>query len=173
MTTNIDFRRAWSGFGRWRRTRPFWAGVFTLIAALVLLYPPYSSLRFGDIMISVRTMGGVSALVIGAVMIACAGTFWFRPAGRFAAGIVTLILSVVAMATVNLGSFLLGTLLGLIGAALAIGWSPKTGTSHGRRRRRTHPETGDRAKSARFEPGQTIAEPVGSDRAVTAGGGGA
>lgn len=111
-------------FRDWRRTRPFWAGLFTLIAALLLLYPPYASLKFGDIEVSLRTTAGITALVIGMVLIACALAFWLRPELRLPAGIVTLVLSVVAVVTVNLGSLLIGTTMGLIGAALAIAWSP-------------------------------------------------
>ncbi|WP_438388136.1 DUF6114 domain-containing protein [Actinopolyspora saharensis] len=115
-------------FREWRRTRPFWAGVFTLIAALLLLYPPYASLKFGDIEVSLRTTAGITALVIGMVLIACGLSFWLRPELRMPAGIVTLVLSVVAVVTVNLGSLLLGTTTGLIGAALAIAWSPRRGS---------------------------------------------
>ncbi|RCW45055.1 hypothetical protein DFQ14_10316 [Halopolyspora algeriensis] len=111
-------------FRQWRRSRPFWAGVFTLSAALVLLYPPYASLKFGDVVITLKTLGGISALVVGVVMIICAVSFWIRPQFRMASGIVTLLLAVVAIVTVNLGSMFLGTLLGIIGAALGLAWSP-------------------------------------------------
>ncbi|NYH79725.1 hypothetical protein FHR84_003063 [Actinopolyspora biskrensis] len=111
-------------FRDWRRTRPFWAGLFTLVAALLLLYPPYASLKFGDVEVSLRTTAGITALVIGMVLIACGISFWMRPELRLPAGIVTLVLSVVAIVTANLGSFLIGTTMGLIGAALAIAWSP-------------------------------------------------
>ncbi|SDK71857.1 hypothetical protein SAMN04487820_111156 [Actinopolyspora mzabensis] len=114
-----------AGFRRWRRTRPFWGGLFTLLAALLLLYPPYASLKFGDIEVSLRTTAGISALVIGVVMIACALSFWIRPEWRLSAGIVALLLSLVALVVVNLGSFLIGTTLGVIGSSLAIAWSPR------------------------------------------------
>lgn len=112
-------------FRRWRGTRPFWGGLFTLLAALLLLYPPYASLKFGDIEVSLRTTAGISALVIGVVMIACALSFWIRPEWRLSAGILALLLSLVSLVVVNLGSFLIGTLLGVIGSSLAISWSPR------------------------------------------------
>lgn len=118
-------RLGWQQFRQWRRQRPFWAGLFTLLSALILLYPPYASLQFGDAVISLRTLGGISATVIGIVMVICGVSLWIRPQFRTAAGIVTLLLALVAIVTANLGSFLIGTLLGLIGAALALSWSPK------------------------------------------------
>lgn len=118
---------SWEGFRRFRRQRPFWAGVFTLLSGLILLFPPYASLKFGDAVISLNTMGGISSLVIGVVMIACAISFWSRPEFKVPASVVTMILALVAIVTSNLGSFLVGTLLGVIGAALGFAWSPKDG----------------------------------------------
>ncbi|ASU80869.1 hypothetical protein CDG81_05905 [Actinopolyspora erythraea] len=120
-----------AGFRSWRRTRPFWGGLFTLLAALLLLYPPYASLKLGDVEVSLRTTAGISALVIGVVMIACALSFWVRPEWRLSAGIVALLLSLVALVVVNLGSFLVGTTLGVVGSSLAIAWSPRRGAGSG------------------------------------------
>ncbi|WP_344682106.1 DUF6114 domain-containing protein [Saccharopolyspora taberi] len=117
--------REQSSAKKWRRGRPFWAGVCTLASGLLVLFPPYASFRFGDAMISLNTMGGVSSLVIGVVLISCGMSLWIRPEFRVAAGVVTLLLSLVAIVTSNLGSFLVGTLLGITGAALALAWTPK------------------------------------------------
>ncbi|MDR7300971.1 DUF6114 domain-containing protein [Haloactinomyces albus] len=137
-------RTAWRSFRRWRRTRPFWAGVFTLLSALLLLYPPYASLEFGAVVITLKTLGGLSALVIGTVMIICAVSFWTRPRFRLASGIVTLLLAVVAIVTVNLGSMFLGTLLGIIGAALGLAWSPAPEQPRSPRRTVGHAQAGTR-----------------------------
>ena len=120
----IDVVRQESNAKQWRRRRPFWAGVFALASGLLVLFPPYASLRFGDAMISLNTMGGVSSLVIGIVLISCGVSLWIRPEFRVPAGVVALLLSLVAIVTSNLGSFLVGTLLGIIGAALALAWTP-------------------------------------------------
>ncbi len=155
MTDHVDdhgtVRSGYRAFRRWRRTRPFWAGVFTLLAALVLLYPPYASLRFGDVVISLHTVGGISALVIGVVLIACAVSFWLRPEFRLAAGIVTLLLSVVAIVTANFGSFLIGTTLGLVGAALGIAWAPGPGPERATSLRAGRRSTGTPATPAENE----------------------
>ncbi|QUH05957.1 hypothetical protein HUO13_12590 [Saccharopolyspora erythraea] len=124
-------------FREFRRGRPFWAGLFTTASGLVVLFPPYASLRFGDAMISLNTMGGISSLVIGVVLVSCGISFWARPELRVVAGVVALLLSLVAIVTSNLGSFMLGTLLGIIGAALALAWSPGA-----RRRGRDEPAGG-------------------------------
>lgn len=114
-----------SGFRQWRRGRPFWAGAFTLASGLFILFPPYASLKFGDIVVSLNTLTGLSAMVIGVLLVCCGLSFWTRREFRIPAGVVTLLLSVAAIVTANLGSFLIGTLLGVVGAALGIAWTPK------------------------------------------------
>ncbi|WP_406692591.1 DUF6114 domain-containing protein [Saccharopolyspora sp. ID03-671] len=114
-----------SKFRQWRRSRPFWAGICTLASGLLILFPPYASLKFGDIVVSLNTLTGLSAMVIGVLLVCCGLSFWTRQEFRLPAGIVTLLLSVAAIVTANLGSFLIGTLLGLVGAALGIAWTPR------------------------------------------------
>ncbi|MFD0487055.1 DUF6114 domain-containing protein [Saccharopolyspora erythraea] len=142
-------------FRKFRRGRPFWAGLFTTASGLVVLFPPYASLRFGDAMISLNTMGGISSLVIGVVLVSCGISFWARPELRVGAGVVALLLSLVAIVTSNLGSFLLGTLLGITGAALALAWSP------GARRRGGDDQVGDTASA---EPTGIVASGVAAVR---------
>lgn len=136
-----DARSTRARFRQWRRSRPFWAGVCTTLSGLVILFPPYASLKFGDVVVSLNTLTGMSALVIGVVLLSSAVSFWIRPQFRFPAGIVTLLVSVAAIVTANLGSLLIGTVLGIVGAALGIAWSP----SAKKRRARKAPPIGEHA----------------------------
>lgn len=113
-----------SDFRRWRRSRPFWAGVSTVIAALLLLYLPYATLRLGEWTLSLGTLSGAAGLTIAVLLLVCAAAMWFRPEFRLAAGLVVVVLSLVALVAVNLGSFLFGTMFGIVGGSLAIAWSP-------------------------------------------------
>ncbi|WNV90084.1 DUF6114 domain-containing protein [Umezawaea sp. Da 62-37] len=117
--------RAWRAFRAWRRGRPFWAGLFVGLSGLVILAPPYANLRLGDLVISIKTFGGVSALLIGVLLEIAAGALWFRPGFRFPAGVVAVLLSLIALVTTNLGGFLVGTILGLLGGALAVSWTDR------------------------------------------------
>jgi hypothetical protein len=127
--------RAWRAFRAWRRGRPFWAGLFTAAAGLIILAPPYATLHLGDLVISIKTLGGVSALLIGALLLMCAGAMWLRPGVRFPAGVVAVLLSLIALVTTNLGGFLVGTLLGLVGGALAVAWTDRPRVKHKRGKR--------------------------------------
>ena len=117
--------RAWGRFREWRRTRPFWSGVFLVLAGLIIVFPPFATLQLGEMAISIQTIGGLSGALIGTLLIICALTMWVRPQFRLAAGITALLLALVALVTTNLGGFLLGTLFGLLGSALAISWTRK------------------------------------------------
>jgi hypothetical protein len=117
--------RAWRAFSRWRRSRPFWAGLFLLLSGLVIIFPPFASFKLGAMALSIQTVGGLSGALIGTLLVVCALSMWIRPQFRLAAGIAALILALVALVTTNLGGFLAGTLLGMIGSALAIAWTPK------------------------------------------------
>ncbi|MCG8915204.1 DUF6114 domain-containing protein [Actinokineospora sp. PR83] len=114
-----------SRFARRRRERPFRAGVFLLVSAVAIAVPPYATFRLGDAVISIRTLGGVSALLIGALMAICGLSLWVRPQYRIAAGTTAALLSLIALVTSNLGGFLVGTLSGLVGSALALAWTDR------------------------------------------------
>ncbi|MGZ3142787.1 DUF6114 domain-containing protein [Lentzea chajnantorensis] len=130
--------RLWRSFTAWRRGRPFWAGLFVIAGAMVILFPPFVGVKLGDMIISIKTIGGVSALLIGTLLIICGLSLWIAPGFRLASGIVTVLLSLVALVTTNLGGFLLGTVLSLLGGALAVAWTdvPKEPKAPGEKRRR-------------------------------------
>ncbi len=117
--------RAWREFGHWRRGRPFAAGVFLLASGVAIIVPPYATFRVADVVVSITTIGGVSALLIGALLTICGLSLWLRPQFRFAAGVTAMLLSLIALAATNLGGFLVGTLFGVLGAALALAWTDR------------------------------------------------
>ena len=113
----------WRRFTAWRRGRPFWAGLCVAVGARLILFPPFAGLKFGDLMISMQTLGGVSALLIGTLLGICAVALWAQPRFRLASGIVTVLLSLVAVVVTNFGGFIIGTLSSLLGGALALAWT--------------------------------------------------
>jgi len=121
---HVDEARA--RFRRWRRSRPFWAGAFTLACGLMVVFPPFASLQIADITVSLHTVGGAGSLVVGVVLLMCGVAHWFQPHYRVPAGIVTLLLSLVALVVANLGVLLVGTITGIVGGCLALSWRAKS-----------------------------------------------
>lgn len=140
----------WPGFTRWRRGRPFWAGLFVAAGAFIILFPPFVGVKLGDMVISIKTIGGTSALLIGTLLAICAVSLWVQPQFRLAAGIVTVLLSLVALVVTNLGGFLVGTILSLLGGALAVAWTdePK------KPKKPKEPEEPENARHENDEPTQ-------------------
>lgn len=86
----------WQRFGQWRRTRPFWAGAFLIGSGLVILVPTYVTPRLGDLAVSISTLGGAAALIIGVMLIVIGISVWIRPQFRVPAGIAAGLLALVS-----------------------------------------------------------------------------
>ncbi|MFH9226319.1 DUF6114 domain-containing protein [Streptomyces lydicus] len=105
---------------RWRRTRPFWAGLLLLLGGAELVLVPLSPLT---VLVSLG-LGGLAALGIGLALMAAGLFLWCAPATHHYVSINALILSVLSFAATNLGGFLVGMALGIAGSAMGFGWTP-------------------------------------------------
>ena len=104
-------------FRDWAATRPFSAGLFMILGGAVILTPAYLSFEVSNLQIQIST------LLIGVLLIASGLTTWFQREGRILTGLTALILGVVAVPTSNFGGFMLGSLLAIVGGALALSWT--------------------------------------------------
>src|SRR3954454_5163163 len=115
------------GFRHWRRTRPFWGGVFTVASGaeiiLIPLAPAGVTIHQG--------IAGVASWLAGALLIVSGALMWFQPQQRSFFGVLTVLLALVSFVTSNLGGFLFGMLLGLVGGALGFAWTPRPATPPG------------------------------------------
>ncbi|MYS85240.1 DUF6114 domain-containing protein [Embleya scabrispora] len=114
--------RGWQAFRRWRKERPFWAGLFTILGSGPILWAPYATLSAGDITFKITQMGGVSAIFIGAILILSGIAIWLNPKARVYIGIFVILVSLVSFVVATFGGFFVGMLFGLIGGTLAISW---------------------------------------------------
>ena len=112
------------GFTAWRRRRPFAAGLFMILSGIVMLVPAYLSFEVSNIQVQISTLSGVSTLLLGILLITCGISTWVREEGRILTGVAAMILGIVALPAANFGGFILGTLLALIGGAMALSWAP-------------------------------------------------
>jgi hypothetical protein len=118
-------RLAWR---RWRRTRPFWAAIWTALGGLVILFLPLAPLgRLLHVGI-----GGISGMAGGAILMALAVLMLALPSQRYTAGIIAVIVGVASFPLTNLGGFFVGMFLAILGGSMAVGWLPEKP----RRRRR-------------------------------------
>ncbi|MFD9967257.1 DUF6114 domain-containing protein [Streptomyces sp. NPDC059011] len=116
----VEVRRR---FRAWRGGRPFWAGLFTLVAGLPIVYFPYVPLSLSGIPLALSTTAGAGALLTGTLLVVLGLGMWLRPQTRVFAGIAALLLSLVSLPVANFGGLFLGLLAGLIGGSLACSWA--------------------------------------------------
>ncbi|WP_425264368.1 DUF6114 domain-containing protein [Streptomyces atriruber] len=105
---------------RWRRTRPFWAGLLMILGGAELLLIPLSPLT---VLVSLG-LGGIAALGIGIALVVAGLFLWLLPHTHHYVSVNALILSVLSFAATNLGGFLVGMLLGIAGSAMGFAWTP-------------------------------------------------
>lgn len=134
--TEDDLEKKNRRFTQWRKVRPFFAGLFTILAGVVMLIPAYLSFEVSNIIIQVSTLSGVSTALIGALMITSGLMMWVKPDTRLLAGVAAIVLGIVALPMSNLGAFGIGTLLSVIGGSLALAWTERDRTPKEKKRKR-------------------------------------
>ncbi|MGI5530592.1 DUF6114 domain-containing protein [Streptomyces syringium] len=119
-----NFRRFRHSFRHWRGQRPFWAGLLTLLGGFPIMYIPYQTMTLGDLSIRMATTAGAGSLIIGVLLVVLGLTMWFQQQSRIFAGVAAILLALVSLVVSNIGAFLIGFLLALIGGALSVSWMP-------------------------------------------------
>ena len=118
--------QARAAFRRWRHSRPFWGGLLLVLAGLELLALPLTGVLVkGQIKLVIYIgIGGVFGVLIGILLIAAGVVLWVNPMHRVFYGIAGIVLGIISFPASNLGGFVLGMLLAIIGGALAFAWVP-------------------------------------------------
>ncbi|MET7485605.1 DUF6114 domain-containing protein [Streptomyces sp. NPDC005538] len=119
-----QFTRRRLQFRGWRGTRPFWAGLFVMLGGLPIAYFPYAHLQVGHLTLAMSTTAGAGSLIIGVLLVVLGFSLWFQKHVRTFAGTAAILLALVSIPVSNLGGFLIGFLLAMVGGALAVSWAP-------------------------------------------------
>ncbi|MBM9462127.1 hypothetical protein JL108_01625 [Aeromicrobium sp. YIM 150415] len=124
-------RRGWRWFTAFRRTRPFWGGLWLLLGGYVVIDFASSSIGFA-------VQGGWSAssgYILGGAMVLFGLVAWFTPHYSGLVGLLGVLTALAAFVGSNLGGFLIGTLLGIVGGSMVWAWGEKKPRARGRRAR--------------------------------------
>ncbi|MFF4753529.1 DUF6114 domain-containing protein [Streptomyces sp. NPDC002514] len=119
-----QFTRRRLQFRAWRGTRPFWGGLFVLLAGFPIMYFPYAHLQVGHLTLAMATTAGAGSLIIGVLLVVLGISLWFQQHVRTFAGVAAILLALVSIPVSNFGGFVVGFLLALIGGAMAVSWAP-------------------------------------------------
>lgn len=113
--------RARVGFTRFRRTRPFWGSLVLGLGGYLVLNPLLGG--SWDFYIALGAKG-VMPIVLGGGMIAAALVAVVTPAQRHFPAIIASMFSVASLPLANLGGWVVGMLLGIVGAGMVFAWTP-------------------------------------------------
>ncbi|MGZ4451797.1 MAG: DUF6114 domain-containing protein [Nocardioides sp.] len=111
--------RQW--FRAFRRTRPFWGGLWTMVAGAEII----KAMSFD---IGLALTGGWSysaGYVMGGGLILFGLVAWFAPHYRGLTGILAFLVALGAFPAANLGGYLFGSVVGVVGASMIWSWGPK------------------------------------------------
>lgn len=111
--------RAW--FRAFRRTRPFWGGLWLLVGGWLILRLSMVSVQ---IVVSAG-LAGFGGWLTGGGLIVCGLIAWAAPTQRYIAGIIAILLAVASLVLSNLGGMFFGMLFGILGGAMVLAWGPK------------------------------------------------
>lgn len=130
--------------GDWRGRRPFWGGLLLALGGgevlFVMKMPLPLVLHIG--------VEGLAGLLVPALMLVCGLLILFNPAQRLFYSVIGVLASLGTWVTSNFGGFLIGMLLGVVGASLTFGWVPDQPLRRGRRRREDRRARRREAKAA-------------------------
>ncbi|MFV2197804.1 DUF6114 domain-containing protein [Nocardiopsis sp. LOL_012] len=104
----------------WRKRRPFAGGLLMVLAGLEMAAIPLAPI---DVMIQLG-LAGVPTLLISGMLVVLGLITWFTPNQNLVTGSLAGFLGLGALVISNLGGFVIGTLLALVGGALAFAWRP-------------------------------------------------
>ncbi|MGW6392594.1 DUF6114 domain-containing protein [Streptomyces sp. NPDC055103] len=114
-------RGARTAFRRWRRTRPFWAALWTGTGGFVIFFLPMAPL--GKIL--QVGVGGIAGMAGGVVLMAMALLILLLPGQRHTAGVIAVIAGVASFPLSNLGGLFVGMFLSVLGGSMAFAWLPE------------------------------------------------
>lgn len=112
--------RARLAFRRWRRTRPFWGGLLVALGGSEILLTEKAPFK----VVAHFGLYGLAGYLLPAMLVLCGVLTLLNPQQRLFYSVLSVLLALGTWLTSNLGGFLLGMALGVIGGSLAFGWAP-------------------------------------------------
>lgn len=120
LEERLPFPKLRAPIRQWRKSRPFLAGVLVMLGGAVIILYPLAPL---PVLLEIG-MTAIIGVVLGLVLIIGGLFFWFMPGNRVLVSLITAACSVASLVVSNLGGFVIGMMLGIIGSCLAFGWVP-------------------------------------------------
>lgn len=115
--------QGWRAFTRLRRTRPFW-GSLVLLAGAYFVARPVITTNFT--MLNYLGVRGAQVYLLGGGMALAALVALITPRQRHFPALMAMGFSVASLPLANLGGWIVGMALGIVGSGLIFAWTPYT-----------------------------------------------
>jgi hypothetical protein len=115
--------RAWRAFTHFRRSRPFWGALILAVGGYFVARPVLGGSWAFYAAVGAK---GMAPMMLGVAMAAAAGVCLLLPAQRHFPSVVATMLSIASLPLANLGGWIVGMVLGIVGSALCFAWAPYT-----------------------------------------------
>lgn len=116
-------RRGWRAFTHFRRSRPFWGSLVLALGGYFVARPVLGGSWAFYAAVGAK---GMAPMMLGVAMVAAAAVCLLLPAQRHFPSIVAMMLAVASLPLANLGGWIIGMVLGIVGAGLCFAWTPYT-----------------------------------------------
>lgn len=121
--TRASFRHSLANARRafriWRRTRPFWGGLLVIIGSCEMLVSERAPFQ----VVTHIGVTGLAGYLIPTFILLCGVMLWFVPIAWIYYSLLTIVLALASWITSNLGGFLIGMLIDIVGGSLAFAWT--------------------------------------------------
>lgn len=114
-------KAAWAWFGAFRRTRPFWGGLWCVAAGAWII----RSMFFSFVLAVSGGWSYSAGYILGGGLVLLGLVSWFAPHYRALLGILAVLLALAAFVAANLGGYLVGSVLGILGGSMVWAWGEK------------------------------------------------
>lgn len=112
-------RREPGRFTEWRRGRPFVGGLLVAVAGIETFFSGQLDIGHLHVQLGIE---GLQATIIPIVLVLLGILSVMMPAHHVFYGVISLAVGLYALVGVNLGGFLLGTILACVGGVLVVAW---------------------------------------------------
>ncbi|MEU1474233.1 DUF6114 domain-containing protein [Streptomyces sp. NPDC005760] len=147
-------------FTRWVYGRPFFGGLWLTLGGAWILLTMKASVK---VVLHVG-MQGAAGYLLPTLMVVLGLLILFSPAQRLFYSITGVLISMGSWVTSNMGGFMVGLLLGVVGSVLTFGWLPDQDPRVSRRERR-----GSAQDAPAADPGPTGSDTHTAQAGIAAG----
>lgn len=110
----------WARITRWHRSCPCTGGLLVTAGGVELVGVVLTAPGF----LALAGASAVASWLLGALLIVAGLTVLFDPRLRYFAGTTAIVCGLLSLALSNLGGYLLGCLLAVLGGSLTLAWTP-------------------------------------------------